>query len=431
MPVTRANQGVHTCPHCGNTNVNILRDSYYYSDQYAHCSSCTHDWRTCESVTHNDVMAETTRGHFACVGCLMRSRYRECQACHRYTTRPTRSVNADDETINTCQQCRNDNFPVNCNGCGVGLAESIAIRDVSSNEYCPNCRDTYLTECQSCHQLNVQHGAPCPCGETPVCDCYDCQWTRRQQVERSSSSYVHDYSYRPEANFHGKGPLFLGMELEMETGDFDDEAREVIKDSCTSDLCYLKSDGSINSGFELVTHPMSYSWALEHFPWEMLTSLKNAGASTHDKVGIHVHLSRKGFKSPTHIFKWMKFIYRNSAKVTRIAGRQSFEWASFDPDDRTNIKYYCKGQHGRARYRAVNTQNDQTFELRVFRSSLDPHEVKAFLGFADASVKYTRDLTATEILNGAWDWSSFYAWLADKPEYTDLRERMEELSCVS
>jgi len=222
------------------------------------------------------------------------------------------------------------------------------------------------------------------------------------------------------------------MELEVETGEHYIQCQSVIKDHTTTDVCYLKSDGSINMGFEIVTHPMSYTWALDNFPWEMLTALHDAGARTHDAVGIHVHLSRKGFVSPTHVYKWMKFIYRNSEKVTVVAGRDSYEWASFDPDDRANIKHYCKGNgYSASRYRAINVANTDTFELRIFRSSLDPHQVKASLGFAHASVKYTEQLSTSEVLHGGWDWSAFYAWLADKPEYNNLRMRMEELSCVS
>lgn len=36
-------------------------------------------------------------------------------------------------------------------------------------------------------------------------------------------------------------------------------------------------DSSIGNGFEIVTHPMSYQWAMATFPWPMLTRLAGAG----------------------------------------------------------------------------------------------------------------------------------------------------------
>ena len=244
---------------------------------------------------------------------------------------------------------------------------------------------------------------------------------------------MNSWGFRPRFEFHGEGKLFLGMELEVETGRSLGTCLDVVRQHLEdNNLVYLKSDGSINCGFEMVTHPMAFDWALENFPWELLDSLSTHGAYTNDQVGLHVHVNRSGFITPTHTYKWLKFIYRNQRKVTRLARRSGSNWAAFDPDDRANIKRYCKGDQSPVRYRAVNTQNDNTFEIRVFQSSLDPHEVKAALAFADASVRYTEQLSTNDILNrGGWDWSTFYAWLEDKPQYISLRAELENLACVS
>jgi hypothetical protein len=123
-------------------------------------------------------------------------------------------------------------------------------------------------------------------------------------------------------------------------------------------------------------------------------------------------------------------IYRNEQQVKIVARRASDTWAAFTNDDRRAVKDYVKGGRGE-RHRAINTNNDDTFELRVFASSLEPREVQAALGFAAASVEYTRDLTVEQIANGGgWTWPAFVAWLSDQPAYQPLRQELQVLQCV-
>jgi hypothetical protein len=153
----------------------------------------------------------------------------------------------------------------------------------------------------------------------------------------------------------------------------------------------------------------------------MLPALADAGAEATDKTGIHVHLSRAGFDGPSHIFRWLKFIYRNQPAVTALARRADSPWAEFHDDDRRAVKDYAKGSHGYYRYRAINTLNPDTFELRVFASSLQPVQVQAALGFAAASVEYTRHLSVAAIVrDDAWAWPAFTDWLPGRPEYAPL-----------
>jgi len=249
-----------------------------------------------------------------------------------------------------------------CTRCEVAVPRRNTIETVRGSLICRQCQLGRYWQCPACDGWN-QVGRACA-NDCCTRGCDDC----RDDVP---DDLVHNYTYRPSPRFHGTGPLFLGPEIEIETPYGRNQEFAALACSYLGALGYLKSDSSLVNGFEIVTHPMSYPWAMANFPWQMLRELDAAGCSTTPNTGIHVHLSRAGFSSACHIYRWMKFIYRNQDNVTVVARRSSHEWAPFTGYDRRAIKDYVKGAHG-DRYRAINTNNANTLELRIFASSLDP-----------------------------------------------------------
>lgn len=356
---------------------------------------------------------------------------------------PVSEVRSTVDGADICTDCASENY-TSCDRCG-DYASSTETT-VDGNEICDRCARRYFTGCDRCAQMSPDRDTETAADGSNVClscaseaywrcegcdeliDCGDyCSWCEENLPE--SSDLIYNYSYKPEPKFHGTGPLFLGLELEINTsGGYLTDCAETAMSSLSS-LGYLKEDCSIDHGFEIVTHPMSYDWAMDHFPWDMLGRLEREGCDA-DGNGLHVHISRAAFTSPCHVYRWMKLFYRNADEVTTVARRVSDQWAAFDATARKHVKDYAKGAKG-ARYQAINTQNNDTFELRVFASSLNPQEVKAALGLAAASVEYTRDLTVSDIArNRAWEWMPFVAWLNDHPGYEPLSRELEDLSCV-
>lgn len=262
---------------------------------------------------------------------------------------------------------------------------------------------------------------------------------------------LEQWDYQPSPIFHGTDPnnTFYGLELEVTTEDY---RAAVIARHHLGDLGYLKSDGSVN-GFEIVTHPMSMDYANAHFPWAMLGDLRtngNCSVRARDN-GIHVHVSRDGFSSPSHLYRWMKFIYRNQHAVEAIAGRVANSWARFSDEHRDAQIIHVGGKKHRgkplpspcgrcahcqayrpaecyvilrasdfrgtdatldSRYAAINTTNRATLEVRVFAASLRKERVQARLQLVASSVEYTRGLTCQEIAkNDGWEWSAFTDYL--------------------
>ncbi|MGI5213336.1 hypothetical protein [Plantactinospora sp. CA-290183] len=338
----------------------------------------------------------------------------ECIGCD--TCAPPSTPTCDgcgDPTIDgsPCDDC------TTCDRCDSVVLDSETTETVRGSTICEDCLDEYYWQCGECDGWN-RDGSDCG---------NDCD-----QSDDDDDVLVHSYDYKPYPIFYGAGPLYLGLEIEVETPYNRDQACAQLVHDRLGDIGYLKNDSSIgNSGFEVVTHPMSYQWALDNCPWQFLDQLRAAGCAATRRTGLHVHVSRDAFVSPSHVYRWMKFIYRNQQQVITLARRKSPQWAAFTDDDRRAVVDYAKGTRGYARYRAINTGNEDTFELRIFASSLDPGEVKAALGFAAASVEYTRDLTFHEIArDGGWAWSSFVDWLAARPVYAPLTAQLEALACV-
>jgi len=268
----------------------------------------------------------------------------------------------------------------------------------------------------------------------------------------------HDWLPEGGLSFKGDGPPFFGMELEYT--DYGDGQEVAVKHlGMDGQLGWLKEDGSVE-GFEAVTHPMAYDWAINHWCWPMLPALKEAGSRADaDHNGLHIHVGLEGFRNTGHQLSWVKFFYRNARRIIPLAGRESDEWCSFDPERRpgqANVlkkKKLVARQRARhrvlidagvpelkigndpeyqrlnaaiaevtdweaeARYSAINlTTPYNTFEVRAFASTLEIQRAQAALGLVASSVEYTRHLTVGQVRKGGWGWESYEAWLKGQDE---------------
>lgn len=264
------------------------------------------------------------------------------------------------------------------------------------------------------------------------CDDYGCPFEDSEDRgdDGTIGDLVHHYSYTPHLNFRGTDPLYLGVELELSTpyADTATVARQAYRE--LGDVIYLKSDCSIQpQGFEMVHHPMNYDWAYENYPRDALRRLRAAGAHPHTSCGMHIHVSRDGFASPAHTFKWMKWFYRHEQAVTTLARRRSSNYAQFDNRAQKFYgKHIAKGAFGAERYSAINASNEKTLEVRVFASTLNVRKLLAAMGLVDASVRYNAQITANDILRGdAWNLKGFKDYVHSFSKYAPLQQEMKRL----
>lgn len=280
-----------------------------------------------------------------------------------------------------------------------------------------------LHHCESCgDEIDTGFDYFCTCCcEWRCTDCGECTCYGDDEDDDCGPSdpRVHVWDYRPNT-FRPKGDYpaqaLLGVELEVAGDDY--AIAEVVTGlDSAEDHLYMKQDGSI-SGVEIVTHPMTLAWARKYPFVELLTRLRGAGCAVDDGYGLHIHVSRNAFQrqgkqSASHQMMWLLFIYRNVPELEKLARRRSDRWASFRPPTRGELARKAKTIQPDDRYVAVNCNNERTFELRFFASTLSEREFYAALEFADASVRYTRSISLRDVLRGkAITWRHFTAWVS-------------------
>jgi hypothetical protein len=247
------------------------------------------------------------------------------------------------------------------------------------------------------------------------------------------------YDWKPDVFVqHGTGPLFVGLEVELETGDAQKYRADVVRHvfGVLGDVCYLKHDGSLSDGCEIVTHPMSpdYFANLSAFD-DVLRTLRGWGCNSWNghRCGFHVHLSRDAFVSSSHLFAFALFFYRNREQIRTLSGRRDYEldrWASLNAhqgntDDYPRLIDKVRGRNTSTRYSAVNLTNDETVEVRVFRGSLRPETLRGCVDLCVAAFHYTSALSSRDVRDGFLSWETFrrFADSASFPFLSDLAAR--------
>lgn len=243
----------------------------------------------------------------------------------------------------------------------------------------------------------------------------------RGSFELSYGSVIQNYSYKPRPKFMYPGgvrlndvphnALFLGAEIELEARNgyaHQLEAMAVETRDIVSGQAYLKHDGSLSNGFEVVTHPGTIEWWQEEDN-KVLLSLANLTGrcrSFHSSnCGMHIHMSKGAFTS-FHLMRFLHFIYNNQQFVEFIAQRRSTGYARFNLSDKRAVVKNAKTKYGSSgRFVAVNLENAETIELRVFKGNLEPFRVLKNIEFAHALYMYTKPSieNGDEVLEGLDD----------------------------
>jgi hypothetical protein len=255
---------------------------------------------------------------------------------------------------------------------------------------------------------------------------------------RNQNSSIHEYNYKPEPIFYGDSKRYFGVELEIDEGGKNSDNADTLLGigNRVAEHIYIKFDGSLNDGMEIVTHPMSLKYHKDKMPWaEIMKSAIHMDYRSHktSTCGLHVHVNRTAFGSTReaqdecisrvlyfvehHWLELLKFSRRTEYQMNRWAARYGYK--NSPKEILEDAKKGCNG-----RYACVNITNYHTIEFRMFRGTLKYNTLIATLELVDKICELATDLTDTELKSVSW--SDFVGSLDDSTEselITYLKER--------
>lgn len=179
-----------------------------------------------------------------------------CSVCGRAYTEED-IVIFDDEPV--CETCLAEETVV-CADCGTRIWID---QNAGSSELplCRRCFDRDYTTCERC-------GAVLPYNSVFYLDDEDDYPYCESCCELLKRRAIRDYSYRPEPIFYGKPPRYFGVELEIDgAGESDRSAEKLLAiGNQDAERVYCKHDGSLDDGFEIVSHPATLECHKRDFP---------------------------------------------------------------------------------------------------------------------------------------------------------------------
>ena len=293
-----------------------------------------------------------------------------------------------------------------------------------------NCND-----CENIYLYDVSHNV---CDDYQVCEhCIrNYYWSEYNQYYASEPDENDDYNdnedmgiilgrhenkdivgHIPSKFDKRKTRVLLGLELEIECNsdhsrsDRASAINDAIGNLTINDenyqYCGFEEDCSLNNGFEIVTGYTGldvHSKQLQFFK-QSLSGLKSHDTST---CGLHIHVCKSDM-STFHASKLILFINDddNFKLINAIARRESSQYSAIKnkKDDKSwlkdAMKYDRKSSQLRnlnySRYEALNFQNENTIEFRLFKGTLKYQTIMACLEFSYASWFFARESSSKEL----------------------------------
>ena len=330
-----------------------------------------------------------------------------------------------------CESCAEETTML-CSHCGERIYRNDNAGD-ESTPLCQDCYDRHYTNCHSCGDIirisQTYYACESDGNEYPFC--YDCY------TSRTSRKPIQDYYYKPEPLFRGEGNRYFGVELEVDgAGEDDDNAAEVMSIANGNGLenLYCKHDGSLDDGFEMVTHPMTLSYQQSEMPWAaILRKAVQMGYTSHQAgtCGLHVHVNRNAFGETeaqqdavtARILYFFEKNWEELLKFSRRTQHQLGQWAArygYKDQPKELLDHAKKSAHA-GRYTSVNLTNKNTIEFRIFRGTLKYNTLIATLQLLDRICDVALFMSDEELK--AMSWTTFVSGCTQPELVQYLKER--------
>lgn len=306
-----------------------------------------------------------------------------------------------------CDDCF-DSCTVTCDNCGERIWRDDAEGD-SNVTLCSHCYEYNYTTCEDCGRLIHNEDAYYEDSEDyPYC---------RECFEKLNDNAIKNYNYKPEPIFYGSGNLFYGVELEIDKGGEDNSNAQILLDTANSisERIYCKHDGSINDGFEIVSHPMSLDYHINNMNWlDVFEKAVQMNYRSHNTstCGLHIHCSRSAFgkeheqvdQTIGRIVFFVEKHWNELVKFSRRTSENLNKWAAkYATISNTTEETYKKAKDKHmGRYVAVNLENYDTIEFRLFRGTLNHKTFLATLQLVDEICYQAIHLSDKEMEDMSW-----------------------------
>ncbi|KAF5068613.1 hypothetical protein DSECCO2_241320 [anaerobic digester metagenome] len=294
---------------------------------------------------------------------------------------------------------------------------------------CQDCYDEYYHRCSDCGRLIHNDDTYYVDDDSDVPYCGNCIDSHRGGIQ--------SYYYKPAPIFCGEGSRYLGVELEIDNGGEQDSVAKALMEIGNQDAehIYIKHDGSLNEGMEIVTHPMTLDYHKAQMPRAtvMATALAE-GYSSHraETCGLHVHVNCNSFGETeetqevaiARILFFVENHWNELLRFSRRTKRQLEKWAARygRKDSPKKVPDSAKTSCAE-RYACVNLTNDCIIEFRIFRGTLKYNPLIATLELVDelcsAAIPYS-DEEMSELI-----WTEFVSHLSPQ-RFPELIQYLKE-----
>lgn len=342
-----------------------------------------------------------------------------------------------------CTECFDDSA-TNCDRCGEFDHIESAVWNYADNgdyRYCNDCLGILLDR-DRLHWCETANEYQSGCMD-------DCNWCANDEDDddeggmrvvrayeyRPSNWFFHDSREHPSLDPLTTDAFYMGLEVEMQhRNSSPQEAVDFWYDNVPEEVGFLKYDGSIGyGGFEVVTHPMTLDWARTSNLANVFDGLKDRGMRAWNKsaCGLHISVSRSAFRGDSHQSKFMMLVFRNRPSLVQLVGRESEQYAAFvDRGSRPKPTKLVKQNTRANRYLAVNVNNPERLEVRMFRPSMMFSTNLAMMEFCEAAFEYTRWMSCKDI-DTKMRFTEFRKWVEDNPRYELLATRIAQRVIVN
>ena len=358
----------------------------------------------------------------------MKETKKKCEACYICGAVHEEKLLTEFEGKRLCPACLSIETEV-CSHCGERFWR-VDNQGTLSQPLCKECYDEHYTSCVECGRIIHREDARYEdLGDEPLC--YHCYESNR------GHDYIEDYCYKPEPIFYGSGKRFFGIELEVDNGgECDGNAASVMHIGNGNGLehIYCKHDGSLDEGFEIVTHPMTLDYHLNEMPWKsMLTRLKTLHYLSHQAgtCGLHIHVNRDSLgetydtqeETIARILYFFEKNWEELLKFSRRTNRQLEQWAARYgyKDKPKEILDHAKSGGNNGRYSCVNLYNSNTIEFRIFRGTLKLNTIIATLQLVNRICDVAFCLSDDDIKSMSW--TTFVSGCVEPELIEYLKER--------